>query len=186
MQEQQVAHGGSAARRTTPSSSRMVARYLTDVEELLGEQRWEAARREAFDLPRIAVALTDPKLRTCPEEQRSWCERWIRAGGGTADVQAPDYERVRQVVSEHLAHEDAGGARSSVPVRALRRLRLRRHVRTAPRGFCPQCTRPSDPSISETAQICAALVEAVRRWYAQSGCHDTTVQGNLARLAVLR
>lgn len=163
----------------------MVARYLADVEQLLDERRWEAAQREVFDLPRIAVALSDPKLRTSPEAQRSWCERWIRAHGGTADAQAPDYERLRQIVSEHLAHEDAGGVRP-VPVRALRRLRLRRHVRTPPRGFCPQGARPPDPSMSEAVQICTALVEAVRRWYAQSGCHDTTVQGNLARLAVLR
>jgi hypothetical protein len=29
-------------------------------------------------------------------------------------------------------------------------------------------------------------VGAARRWYARSGCHDPTVQSNLARLAVLR
>jgi hypothetical protein len=31
-----------------------------------------------------------------------------------------------------------------------------------------------------------ALIEAARRWYARSACHDPTVQANLARLAVLR
>jgi hypothetical protein len=30
------------------------------------------------------------------------------------------------------------------------------------------------------------LVDAARRWYARSACHDSTVQANLARLAVLR
>src|SRR5437762_685052 len=47
----------------SPSSSRMLARYLTDIEQLLDEQHGEAALREAFDLPRIAVALTDPEPR---------------------------------------------------------------------------------------------------------------------------
>src|ERR1700681_3170070 len=47
----------------SPSSSRMLAGYLTDIEQLLDEQHRDAALREAFDLPRIAVALTDPQLR---------------------------------------------------------------------------------------------------------------------------
>jgi len=42
------------------------------------------------------------------------------------------------------------------------------------------------PAETEVAQMGAALVEAARRSYARSGVHDPTVQGNLARLAVLR
>ena len=49
--------------RIAPSSSRMLASYLADIEQLLDEQRWEAALREAFDLPEIAVALADPASR---------------------------------------------------------------------------------------------------------------------------
>ena len=35
----------------------MLASYLSDIELLLEEQRWEQALREAFDLPQIAAAL---------------------------------------------------------------------------------------------------------------------------------
>lgn len=59
-------------------------------------------------------------------------------------------------------------------------------MRTPPRAFSPSRTGALDPEASETAQICTALVEAARRWYARSACHDITVQTNLARLAVLR
>jgi len=34
--------------------------------------------------------------------------------------------------------------------------------------------------------IATALIEAAKRWYARSACHDPIVQANLARLAVLR
>ena len=45
-----------------PSSSRMFASYLNDIEQLLDAHCADAALREAIDLPRIAVALADPKL----------------------------------------------------------------------------------------------------------------------------
>lgn len=174
------------AAHTAPSSSRMVASYLTDVEQLVEEQRWDAALRDAFDLPRIAVALTDPKLHSSGEQQKTWCEQWIGPpAAGPEDTPGLDYARVRKVVRERMDHEETA-APKSVPARALRRLRLRRHVRTPPRGFSPARTRGLDPQASETAQICTALVEAARRWYARSACHDITVQTNLARLAVLR
>jgi len=165
--------------RAAPSSSRMVASYLTDVEKLLEAQRWDAALCEAYDLPRIAVALTDPTLQSSGEEQKSWCEQWIGPDGEDDGSDGLDYERVCRAVCEHIEH-----APKSIPARALRRLRLRRHVRTAPRGFLSQ--PPDDPRASESAQICTALVDAARRWYARSACHDTVVQTNLARLAVLR
>ncbi len=168
-----------------PSSSRMVASYLTDVEQLIESQRWDAALCEAYDLPRIAVALTDPTLHSSGEQQKSWCEQWFRPTDAHAGSETLDYERLRRTVCEHIENEDAAEPKS-VPARALRRLRLRRHVRLAPRGFCPECGPTPDPAESETAQICTALVEAARRWYARSACHDTIVQSNLARLAVLR
>jgi hypothetical protein len=43
-----------------------------------------------------------------------------------------------------------------------------------------------EPRENEAFDMCAALIEAARRWYARSACHDPTVQANLARLAVLR
>jgi len=73
-----------------------------------------------------------------------------------------------------------------VPMRALRRLQLRRHARTAPRGFRARRADDLPPRESEAFDMCTALLEAARRWYARSACHDPIVQANLARLAVLR
>lgn len=169
----------------TPSSSRMVAGYITDVEQLIAAQRWDAALYEAYDLPRIAVALTDPTLHSSGEQQKDWCEQWIRPADADEASDSLDYERLCRTVCEHIETEDAAEPQA-VPARALRRLRLRRHVRVAPQDFAPESGPAADPEKSETAQICTALVDAARRWYARSACHDTTVQSNLARLAVLR
>ncbi|HXY95385.1 MAG TPA: hypothetical protein VEH00_00310 [Steroidobacteraceae bacterium] len=171
--------------QAAPSSSRMVAGYLTDVETLLEAQHWDAALCEAYDLPRIAVALTDPTLQSSGEEQKTWCEQWIRPADEEDASDDLDYERVRRAVCEHIEHEDATEPKS-IPARALRRLRLRRHVRTAPRGFSHEPHPPGDSGAGESAQIATALIDAARRWYARSACHNSIVQTNLARLAVLR
>jgi hypothetical protein len=185
MPEQRTESQSAARPRVMPSSSRMVASYLTDVEKLLEARRFDAALCEAYDLPRIAVALTDPTLHSSDEQQITWCERWIRPEDSEEDGEQLDYESLRRSVREHLESSSAEG-HLSVPARALRRLRLRRHVRTTPRGFQHPAPAAVDPEAGRTTQICTALVEAARRWYARSACHDTTVQANLARLAVLR
>lgn len=161
----------------------MLASYLTDIERLLDEQHGDAALREAFDLPRIAVALTDPQLRCSDEQLRSWCREWIAKDDQPSA--GLDYERVGRTVSERVTGADPPGI-PSVPARALRRLRLRRHVRTRPRGFSGARAEPLAAQDDEALQMCTVLVDAARRWYARSACHDTTVQTNLARLAVLR
>lgn len=185
MSDSQSGSETAAEPRAAPSSSRMVASYLTDVETLLEAQRWDAALCEAYDLPRIAVALTDPTLHSSGEQQKTWCEQWLRPAGEEGASDGLDYERVCRAVCEHIEHQDAAEPKS-IPARALRRLRLRRHVRTAPRGFSHESHPADDPEASESAQICAALVDAARRWYARSACHNSIVQANLARLAVLR
>jgi hypothetical protein len=160
---------------TAPSSSRMLASYLIDIEQSLDEQRWDMALRDATDLPRIAVALSDPLMRSSSDEVAQWCSRWITAGhpaagaGGTAPLQA-----------------QAGSASGHVPTAALRRLQLRRHARTVPRGFVLGPDESLDAKSADSQQIGRALVEATRQWYARIGVHDSTVQSNLARLAVLR
>src|ERR1700739_4115878 len=88
----------TSAGRPVPSSSRMVASYLTDVEKLLEAQRWDAALCEAYDLPRIAVALTDPTLQSSGEQQKTWCEQWIRPEDEDETALGLDYERVYRVV----------------------------------------------------------------------------------------
>jgi hypothetical protein len=159
----------------------MLASYLTDIEQLLEEQRWDAALREACDLPRIAVALSDPQLRCSGEEVGMWCAQWLRPAGEGA----PGSE-TSEAASSHSEYGTGDETPGSVPTGALRRLQLRRHVRTPPRGYPSAPDETLGPQEAETVETGRALVGAARRWYARSGCHDPTVQSNLARLAVLR
>jgi len=166
-----------------PSSSRMFASFLTDIEQLLDEQRWDLALREALNLPGLAVALRDPQLRCTGEQVKTWCGEWIRPPGAERDAHALEFEPLSQRLTERVTQ--LAGA-PGVPVRALRRLQLRRHLRTLPRGFFAHRASDLSPRETETVLMCNTLLQAARRWYARSACHDTTVQGNLARLAVLR
>jgi hypothetical protein len=179
------AQTGVVSRRAAeaPSSSRMFASYLTDIEQLLDSHRWETALREALDLPRIAVALSDARLRCSSEQVKTWCQQWIRPADAERDAQGLDCERLARSLTERMS-QLAG--LEAVPMCALRRLQLRRHVRMPPRGFFSGRAANLPPREAETVEMCTALLEAARRWYARSACHDPTVQGNLARLAVLR
>ncbi|HET9388674.1 MAG TPA: hypothetical protein VFO44_03420 [Steroidobacteraceae bacterium] len=167
-----------------PSSSKMLTTYLADVEQLLSEQHWEMALRDAFDLPRIAVALTDPQMCVSNERCKAWCEEWIRPASAQEEP-GLDPERLSRVLSGHL-HPETETTGEGVPSRALWRLRLRRHARTAPSGFPIGKPETQDPEAADAVEICTALVDGVRRWYAHSACHDAVAQTNLARLAVLR
>jgi hypothetical protein len=167
--------------RVQPSSSRMLTNYLADVEQNLDEHRWEMALRDVVDLPQIAVALTDPELRSSSERCKAWCEQWVRPSNAANDS-AVDHEHICRLLDEKSGADKTS---ASVPSVALRRLRLRRHARNAPRGFNASRTSENRDD-AETFAICIALVEGVRRWYAHFACHDATAQANLARLAVLR
>jgi hypothetical protein len=168
--------------RVPPSSSRMITNYLADVEQNLDEHRWEMALRDVIDLPRIAVALSDPEMKSSSTDCKAWCERWIRASGDESEP-AVAADHVCRVLSERA---DDHGDGSAIPAHALRRLRLRRHARNAPRGFNSVNASKDDPRAKEAFAVCAAVVEGVRRWYAHFAVHDSVAQTNLARLAVLR
>ena len=168
--------------RVAPQSSRMLTSYLSDVEQLLDEQHWEAALREALDLPQLAVALSDPQLGVSRERVKAWCDEWVRPTDPDRNAQGADYERVNSTVLAHTTQNEA----VSVPLLALKRLRLRRHARTPPRGFTSDRVGNLGPEANNAIDTCTILVEAARRWYAHSAVHDPTVQANLARLAVLR
>ena len=56
----------------------MLTNYLADVEQNLDEQRWEMALRDVVDLPKIAVALANPEMRSSREQCAAWCEQWVR------------------------------------------------------------------------------------------------------------
>ena len=103
--------------RVAPSASRMLTSYLYDVEQLLDEQRWEPALREALDLPQIAVALSDAQLRASGEKIKSWCDEWVRPADPDSNARGAEYERVSAAV---LARYGVG--ESLVPSLALKRL----------------------------------------------------------------
>jgi hypothetical protein len=169
---------------TVSSSSRMLASYVTDIEQLLDERRWDAALRDAFDLPRLAVALADARLRCSAERVGKWCEEWIRPPGAERDAQGLDYERLAHTVAQRAV--ESTREPETVPMRALRRLQLRRLLRAPPVRFSSGRPRNLPPREGEIVEMCSALIEAARRWYARSAVHDPVVQANLARLAVLR
>lgn len=162
----------------------MLASYLSDVELLLEEQRWEQALREAFDLPQIATALSDPRMQVSVDRVQAWCEKWVKHSEDTPAEADADVGRIIRLVYERA--ERASLANESVPALALRRLRLHRLQRTRHRGFKASPLALLGPEAADSALICTTLVQAARRWYAQSACHDAVVQANLARLAVLR
>ena len=168
--------------RVAPSSSRMLTSYMMDIEQLLDEQQWKAALREGLDLPQIAVALSDPQLTATSERLRAWCDEWIRPADPDRNAHCTDYARVSEMV---LSRTSLGEA-ATVPSLALKRLRLRRLVRTPPRGFTAERRTSVVPEGAAAVETCNILLETARRWYAQSAVHDQTVQANLARLAVLR
>jgi hypothetical protein len=155
---------------------------MSDIEQLLDEQRWEVALREALDLPLLAVALGDSQLSVSAERLKSWCDEWVRPQDPDRNARGADYERVSATVIARAS----GNEGAAVPSLALKRLRLRRLVRTPPRGFNAGRDGTLAPAGSSAVETCTILVEAVRRWYAQNAVHDKTVQANLARLAVLR
>src|SRR5215469_2748194 len=157
-----------ARARVAPSSSRTVARFLNDIGQLLEERRFDAAARLASDAPTVAVALADPELKCKPEKIQSWAEQWVQPA----------------VAAERVTRE--AGESAAVPLRALKRLRLRRHVRNPPRGYRPADPGQLTPHEATAALYSEALLEAGRRWYARSAVHDPIVQQNLSRLTVLR
>lgn len=168
--------------RVYPSSSRMLTNYLADVEQNLDEQRWELALRDVLDLPRIAVALANPEMRSSREQCVAWCEQWVRPPEA-ANESGIDQAHICRVLDESAEDHPTSAV---VPSLALRRLRLRRHARHAPRGFSAAREIKENKDNVEAFAVCTAVVEGVRRWYAHFACHDATAQANLARLAVLR
>jgi hypothetical protein len=77
---------------------------------------------------------------------------------------------------------------TAVPAAALRQLRLRRLTRATPvrRKIAISELLRLDAALEPEREAALALVDAVRRWYADRGAMDAMVQSNLARLAILR
>lgn len=160
----------------------MLTNYLADVEQNLDEHRWEMALRDVVDLPKIAVALANPEMRSSPEQCAAWCEQWVRPSNAGSDSDV-GHEHICRVLEDTSIDKTSA---ATVPSLALRRLRLRRHARHAPRGFNGDRAIEDHEDHAQTFAVCTAVVEGMRRWYAHFACHDATAQANLARLAVLR
>jgi len=181
---------GSAAHNPSNSRhgrSRMLDAYLWDIDYLMRERLWAEAVPLALALPHICAAIADPALRSSPEHYLEWCQNWVRPSRTDTNVTVPTADalfRLAQSRAEVL--DDESG--TAVPAAALRRLRLRRLTRATPmrrRAALSDLLR-LDAALEPEREAAIALVDAVRRWYADRGATDGTVQSNLARLAILR
>jgi hypothetical protein len=165
----------------------MLDGYLGDIEYLMRERLWAEAVPLALALPHICVAVGDPGLRSSPGDYLQWCEHWVRPSRTDTSANVPTAEALLRLARSRseVADDESG---TVVPAAALRRLRLRRLTRATP---LRRKSAISDLVRLEAAQepereAALALVDAVRRWYADRGAMDATVQSNLARLAILR
>jgi hypothetical protein len=96
-----------------------------------------------------------------------------------------DGERLFDMWRERAGCPEQDAARS-VPVRALRQLRLRRLARPMSPGCRPTQPKTADADTAQAVDVCTVLMDAARRWYTRRAARDDTVQANLARLAVMR
>ncbi|HTV78528.1 MAG TPA: hypothetical protein VMF03_09730 [Steroidobacteraceae bacterium] len=181
---------GTAVRDRTNARrgrSRMLDAYLGDIEYLMRERLWSEAVPLALALPHICVAIGDPQLRSSPHDYFEWCQNWVRPLQTESASTVPTADALfRMAQSRAEVPDDESG--TAVPADALRRLRLRRLARAMPlrrRSALSELVR-IDAAQEPEREAALALVEAVRRWYADRGAQDPTVQSNLARLAILR
>ena len=181
--------GAASPDRSNPrrGRSRMLDSYLGDIEYLMRERLWVEAVPLALALPHICVAIANPALRSSPEDYLQWCQDWVRPPRTDTTATVPTADAVFRLAQARsgVADDESG---TLVPAAALRRLRLRRLTRATPlrrRSAISELLRLDAAQDPERAAA-IALVEAVRRWYADRGALDSVVQSNLARLAILR
>ena len=177
----------SGARRSefNTLSSKMFDTYLTDIEQLLHHQIWNAALTDALALPHIAVALSDARRRSSAERYQAWCATWIRPDAATDCDSTADGARLFGMWCERAGGGEKQGA-LAVPVRALRQLRLRRLARPMTPGCHPSQPVTCDADAAQAVEVCTLLADAANRWYSRRAARDDIVQANLARLAVMR
>jgi hypothetical protein len=183
--------GAGGASRDRPNSrrgrSRMLDAYLGDIEYLMRERLWSEAVPLALALPHICVAISDPALRSSPHDYLEWCQNWVRPSRTDSTATVPTADVLfRLAQSRAEVSDDESG--TVVPAAALRQLRLRRLTRATllrRRSAISELVR-IDAAHEPEREAALVLVDAVRRWYADRGALDVTVQSNLARLAILR
>jgi hypothetical protein len=154
--------------------SKMLEGFCADIENLLPEGLLRQAVRQAVALPAICSALEDPAMRGGDDQYLAWCARWLHFPHGKGSV--PIGSRLLRL----------HGQWGSNPARWLTALRVRRNARSYQGAERPQlCPRANRLEAFEAA-LCLALVDAARRWYAEHGRTDRTVQTNLGKLLISR
>jgi hypothetical protein len=160
--------------RPYPPRSKMVDGYLAEIGRRLAAGDTGGAENAALLLPHLGVALASPELQSSSDLYANWCAQWV----------SPARERATFLEWCSRARSGIEGTQQGVPAEALRLFRLQRLVREIP---APTLSPGAlTPIFGAEAEICEALLQAGRKWYAEAGRHDKVVQENLARLGVLR
>ncbi len=152
----------------------MLEGYCADIEDLLPEGQVRQAVRSAVALPEICSALEDSALRGSDDAYIAWCARWLHF---------PHQKGPLSVGARLLRLHRRSG--SSV-TRWLTALRVRRNVRSYQGLGRAPLWAPANQLETFEAALCLTLIDAARRWYAEHGRTDKTVQTNLGKLLIAR
>jgi hypothetical protein len=154
--------------------SKMLEGFCADIEDLLPDGQLRQAVRHAIALPRICSALEDATMRGHDDAYLAWCARWLHFPHGKGPV--PVGTRLLRL------HRRSG---SSV-ARWLTALRVRRNARNYQGPGRAHLWHPANHLEAFEAALCLSLVDAARRWYAEHGRTNGTVQVNLGKLLIAR
>lgn len=154
--------------------SKMLEGFCADIEDLLPDGQLRQAVRHALALPEICSALEDAGMRGGDAAYLAWCARWLHfpRGKGSAPVGA----RLLRL------HRRSG----SEVTRWLTALRARRNARSYEGLGRPRLLQSANRLEAFETALCLTLVDAARRWYAEHGRSNKTVQANLGRLLIAR
>lgn len=154
--------------------SKMLEGFCADIEELLPDGSVRDAVRQAIALPEICSALEDSDMRGRDDRYLAWCTRWLNFPLPKGRI--PVGERLLRL------HRRSGRDVSDW----LTALRVRRNARSYQGLGRPQLWQPASRLEAFEAMLCLTLVDAARRWYAEHGRTDRTVQTSLGRLLIAR
>lgn len=152
----------------------MLEGFCADIEDLLPDGLVRQAVSHAVALPEICSALEDSAMRGLDDRYVDWCTRWLRFPHGKSPI--PLGARLLRI------HRRSG----FTPARSLMAMRVRRNARSYQGLERPQLWQPANRLAAFRAAMCLAFVDAARRWYAEYGRTDKTVQSNLGKLLITR
>ena len=167
----------------TLGASKMWSVHLLDVEALAHGSRPDQALRIAVQIPHVCVALSDEHLRSSYQRYQTWCEQWLEPVRIDEELVSIPFEELYASYERVCGTE--GLSTLDVPVKALKDLQLKRLVRAPASRTLAEPALLSD-SEQRSRQTALFLSAAAWHWYTEFASVDTTVQSNLARLAVMR